>query len=69
MRFTITDLLRSLDIFSEEPKTLAFGDPNDKRSRNMYKTSCGGIVSIAFIVFVILYVIMQLGMVYGEDAL
>ena len=69
MKISFTDILRNLDMFSSEPKTLAFGDPNKKQSRNLYKTSCGGITTIVFVVIVAIYISQQLRMVFGEEAL
>ena len=69
MKISFTDILRNLDMFSTEPKTLAFGDPNQKQSRNLYKTSCGGITTIVFVIIVAIYISLQLRMVFGDEGL
>ena len=50
-------ILRDIDIFSMEPSALKFGDSNDPKTKSLWKTSFGGIISLAFFTVLILYVV------------
>ena len=53
---TFGDTLRSIDIFGQEPSVLTFGDPDNPKTRQMWKTPCGGVFTVGFVTLVILYI-------------
>lgn len=57
-------MLRTIDIFGEEPNLLTFGDPNDPKTRNMWRTFLGGICTIFFVMCSLAYVGMSVITVY-----
>ncbi len=48
--------MRNLDVFSKEPITLTFGDPQNPKMRGMWKTGFGGISTICFMTVLLLYI-------------
>ena len=54
-----TEYLRSIDVFSNEPMTLTFGDPAKSKTRNLWKTAFGGCTTILFLTVLLLYVVFS----------
>ena len=62
-------ILRALDLFSYEPQVLTFGDPKKPNSRNMYKTSCGGLTTILTVGLAISYFSLLITKVTSDESL
>lgn len=56
MSTTFFRVMRKLDMFATEPNVLTFGDPDNPKTREMWKTSCGGCSSICFVLLTLTYV-------------
>ena len=53
----MTEYLRNIDVFSKEPVSFHFGDPKNKKTSNMWKTSFGGCTTIVFGVILAAYIV------------
>ena len=50
-----SSILRSIDIFGKAPNLLNFEDPKNHKTKDMWKTVCGGLVTIFFSVVIATY--------------
>ena len=55
----LADLLKKIDIFGTEPRSLEFGDPANPKQRDMHKNACGGAVTILYATLVIAFLIAE----------
>lgn len=60
----MSELLRNLDVLSQPPILLTYGDPSNSKQRDLHKTKCGGFCSIIFMtisVAILVYFPLRIG--------
>ena len=57
----ISEKFRLLDLFSDKPNFLEYGDSTDPETREMYKTYCGSVVTVLYALSTMIILAVMLG--------